>query len=64
MSGMVRLAENIAMAKSGQGVTLEDIVKDLLRPMLREWLDDNLPDLIERLVKEELEKLAQKAMKQ
>jgi hypothetical protein len=33
--------------------TLEDIVSDLLRPMLRDWLDANLPALVERLVQAE-----------
>ena len=30
----------------------------ILRPMLREWLDDNLPSLVERLVREEIERVA------
>ncbi|TBN54209.1 DUF2497 domain-containing protein [Hansschlegelia quercus] len=38
--------------------TLDDIVKDMLRPMLRAWLDDNLPPLVERLVKQEIERVA------
>ena len=38
--------------------TLEDLVKDLLRPMLKVWLDDNLPPLVERLVKAEIERVA------
>lgn len=63
VTGMAMLAENIALARTKQGVTLEDIVRDMLQPMLREWIDTNLPPLIERLVKEELEKLAEKAMK-
>ena len=33
------------------GKTLEDIVKELLRPMLKEWLDQNLPSLTEKLVR-------------
>lgn len=45
----------------GQG-TLEDIVRDMLRPMLRAWLDENLPPIIEKLVRRELEKLARQAM--
>ena len=32
-------------------MTLEDLVKDLMRPMLKTWLDDNLPALVERLVR-------------
>jgi cell pole-organizing protein PopZ len=38
--------------------TLDDVVKDLLRPMLRSWLDDNLPPLVERLVRQEIERVA------
>lgn len=62
LEGFARLATNIALTRSGQGVTLEDIVKDMLRPMLHEWLDAHLPALIERLVQEELEKISRKAM--
>jgi cell pole-organizing protein PopZ len=36
----------------------EDIAADLLRPMLQEWLDENLPTLVERLVREEIERVA------
>jgi len=38
--------------------TLEDIARDLLRPMLKTWLDDNLPQLVERLVRAEIERLS------
>ena len=37
--------------------TLEDIVKEMLRPMLKGWLDDNLPALVERLVQAEIERV-------
>jgi len=40
--------------------TLEDLVRELLRPLLRDWLDDNLPGLVERLVREEIEKLVRR----
>lgn len=43
------------------GRTLEDVIKDLLRPLLREWLDDNLPLIVERLVKAEIEKMVRRA---
>jgi len=61
VSSLARLAENIAVSRTASGTTLEDIVRQLLRPMLKEWLDDNLPDVIERLVAKELERLAEKA---
>ena len=41
--------------------TLEDIVRDLLRPMLQAWLDNNLPALVERLVRAEIARMADEA---
>lgn len=38
--------------------TLEDLVKEMLRPMLKSWLDDNLPHMVERLVRSEIERVA------
>jgi len=38
--------------------TLEDLVREMLRPMLKTWLDDNLPRLVERLVRAEIERVA------
>lgn len=38
--------------------TLEDLVKDMLRPMLKNWLDENLPTIVERLVRSEIERVA------
>lgn len=38
--------------------TLDDVVKELLRPMLKAWLDDNLPGLVERLVRMEIERVS------
>jgi cell pole-organizing protein PopZ len=37
---------------------VEEMAQDMLRPMLQEWLDDNLPTLVERLVREEIERVA------
>ncbi len=38
--------------------TLEDLVSEMLQPMLKGWLDDNLPSLVERLVKEEIDRVS------
>jgi len=38
--------------------TLEDLVKEMLRPLLNTWLDDNLPGLVERLVRTEIERVS------
>jgi uncharacterized protein len=43
---------------SNNARTLEDLVKEMLRPMLKSWLDDNLPALVERIVKAEIERVS------
>jgi len=40
------------------GRPLDDIVRDLLRPLLRTWLDENLPGIVERLVEAELARIS------
>ncbi|MCL2469997.1 MAG: DUF2497 domain-containing protein [Alphaproteobacteria bacterium] len=40
--------------------TLEAMVMDLLRPMLKEWLDQNLPAIVEHIVKKEVERIARR----
>ncbi len=37
--------------------TLEDVVRDTLRPMLKSWLDENLPGVVERMVQAEIERV-------
>jgi hypothetical protein len=43
---------------SSEARTLEDIVREMLRPMLKAWLDDNLPPLVERMVRDEIERVS------
>jgi cell pole-organizing protein PopZ len=38
--------------------TLEDLVQEMMRPMLKDWLDDNLPGLVERMVRAEIERVS------
>jgi cell pole-organizing protein PopZ len=38
--------------------TLEDLVTEMMRPMLKAWLDDNLPGLVERVVRAEIERVS------
>ena len=40
------------------GRTIEDLVREMLRPMLKSWLDDNLPATVERLVRAEIERVS------
>ena len=37
--------------------TLEGLVREMLRPMLRDWLDQNLPSLVESMVAREIERI-------
>ena len=37
--------------------SLEDVVRETLRPMLKSWLDENLPRVVERMVQEEIERV-------
>ena len=43
-------------------VTLEDITRELLRPMLKDWLDRNLPGLVDKLVQKEIEKITRRVL--
>jgi uncharacterized protein len=38
--------------------TLDDLVREMLRPMLKSWLDDNLPGMVERMVRAEIERVS------
>jgi uncharacterized protein len=37
---------------------VEQSLRDLLRPLLKQWLDENLPSIVERLVRAEIERVA------
>lgn len=63
-----RLSENVGTTKSSSPssnmivgtITLEDIVRQEVRPLIKSWLDDNLPSLVERLVEKEISNLKNK----
>ncbi|MFN6954015.1 MAG: DUF2497 domain-containing protein [Acetobacteraceae bacterium] len=59
------LARNAAPERatrlSAGGPTLEEIVREELRPLLKEWLDANLPALVERVVRSEIERVVGRA---
>jgi uncharacterized protein len=38
--------------------SIEDVVREMLKPMLKTWLEDNLPGLVERLVRAEIERVS------
>jgi cell pole-organizing protein PopZ len=43
--------------------TIEDMVREMLRPLLKEWLDSNLPHLVERVVQEEVSRLVREVQR-
>lgn len=47
-----------SLVLSGQPRTLEDLMAEIIRPLLKTWLDQNLPILVERLVREEIERVS------
>lgn len=54
-SSFQALAQTMMLQNSGM---IEDLIKQMLRPMLKQWLDDNLPTMVERLVRAEIERVA------
>ncbi|WP_395648011.1 DUF2497 domain-containing protein [Terricaulis sp.] len=55
-----RLAGTLKIADT-PGQTVEGVVRELLKPMLKEWLDRNLPSIVEARVEAELERIARLA---
>ena len=63
VSEMVRrLAVERNMQVRSNGPTIEDIVREELRPLLKAWLDINLPPMVERLVRAEIERVVGRAV--
>ena len=53
-----QLSQSILMPRDGR--TLEDVVRELLRPLLKAWLDEHLPGIVQAAVNEEVERLARR----
>ena len=66
-SSLAELARAIArdrgLGLGNGGLTLEDITREILRTLIKDWLDQNLPYMIERIVKKEIEKMVNRAEK-
>jgi cell pole-organizing protein PopZ len=68
MSGDTSAAASAAFGRLGETLLsralnerpIEDLTRDLLRTMIKQWLDDNLPDMVERLVREEIARVARR----
>jgi cell pole-organizing protein PopZ len=55
-SAFASLGRNIAMPAENR--TLEDVVRELLRPLLKSWLDENLPQIVQARVDAEVERIS------
>ena len=56
-SAFNRLAETVLARAIGEH-SIEEMTRELLKAMLKQWLDENLPGIVERLVREEIERVA------
>lgn len=53
-----QLGDDLSIGPMPIGIrTVEDVVRELLRPLLKEWLDENLPTVVERLVQQEIDRM-------
>lgn len=59
------LANNVAIERDEPSrigrVTLEDMARELMRPLIKSWLDQNLPAITEKIVAREIEKISRRA---
>jgi hypothetical protein len=56
-SAFNKLADSV-LTRATTERSLEDVTRELLRVMLKQWLDENLPAMVERMVREEIERVA------
>ena len=54
------MREQRAVTTHRGGPSIEDIIRDEMRPLLREWLDTNLPPLVEKLVRSEISRIVER----
>jgi uncharacterized protein len=59
-SSFNKLSEQI-FGREGTERSIDDLARELLHPMLKQWLDQNLPRLVEKLVREEIERVARRS---
>lgn len=58
---LAAVAQERGAAVSRGGPTIEDLVREEIRPLLKEWLDQHLPPIVERLVRAEIERVVSRA---
>lgn len=57
-----KLLSNVEFGEeAGGATTIEGLVREMMRPMLKEWLDENLPSIVEKQVEAEVQRIARMA---
>ena len=57
------VAQERAMTLGNQGITLEQLVREICTPVLKQWLDHNLPYMVERIVRQEIDRIVSRSEK-
>lgn len=52
------LSQSISMPTPGR--SLEDLVREMMRPLLKDWLDQHLPSVVEQVVRDEVERVSRR----
>lgn len=57
------VAQERALTMGNQGITIEQLVREICTPILKHWLDHNLPYMVERIVRQEIERIVSRSEK-
>ena len=55
------VAQERALTLGNQGITIEQLVREICTPILKQWLDHNLPYMVERVVRQEIERIVSRS---
>jgi cell pole-organizing protein PopZ len=59
---LLALSKVVVKPEPGTDNTLDGLVREMLRPMLKEWLDQRLPELVEGLVAREIARITGRSL--
>jgi hypothetical protein len=61
-AALTQLAQSVGRTRetSGSSRTVEDVVREAVEPMLKQWLDANLSRIVERMVREAIERVVRR----
>lgn len=57
------LAKDVVVSRSGETRSLEDLVTEVMKPMIKDWLEENLPPLVEEIVEREVRRLSHRRVR-